>query len=461
MLRRFNMINLKTLLSSLGYDEIKIKAIARVLLLTNDEGRNTFATALHLLGSKHSVDIQWINCAKVSNSYTREEQKKQEIWLDKIKESNIVNDIKACLLNSNDPLTLIQYDFNCNPQTLFEVLVCLTQLQFNIGSKFNRFNDDADYDEFGKKSIINDNPMSIVEDLGLTKPKTYQEEDGELKSIFLHAGSEITLVKRLKIIKELLSKQKNKLTIYYFTNPRGLSKNETSTAKIIAKWIEPNDLQQQVKIAHTIQMDWRKTPLDWHNGLNLLKKRIVELLKLDKFPSAPMEEIYDDSYDLAAKHEERDSLNNAWPHTGHLLNYLASELQIADKVNITVVPVPGTLVEDIYKPNQTKELVEALLRDHKCNVLSNETIYAVSDNSVTYSAGTQDLIFKLVLVKYGYKTKKLITYHDSLQKNQIYFERILKEVANEFHTLYETGLNLEDLCNMKDNRTIEPQTIRA
>lgn len=438
------MSTIRNTLQLLGYSESRIEATAKLLLITNKSGVNAFENFVNLITQNDVAQgkMAWLNLA---SEIRISEKDIPSNWL-----INTVN------IWQDEELTrsVLDHEFNCTNHQLLKFLVSLTQLQFILGSRFEIFSGITNIYELDNSQTVSFAIRRLVKDLEFSNERKYLEEDGEIKSIFLHAATEKALATRISIIKEIVMKQEEPLIVYYTTNPRGLSKAEASTPEILASWFT-SDYPLRLNIANTIKDIFSRKDInfDWFNGLDKLRRIILESvntnfgLQLLEFPSAPSNEIYPPIYDETAILDgNRDPLNNKWPHVGHLINYLSHKAGLSsEKIHVKVIPVAGMVVDGRYKPAQTKELIEAFFTQREREFSETNMIYAVSDNSVSYSAIRQDTMLKLLAKNFKNESATIITYYDSICSDQIDFERITKEVAAQFYTHYELNSDIESV----------------
>ncbi|STX28498.1 Uncharacterised protein [Legionella beliardensis] len=113
--------------------------------------------------------------------------------------------------------------------------------------------------------------------------------------------------------------------LYFLTGPRGVFNHEKSLAAILAHWLNKPNRKQAIATLlnqHKNSCD----PLQWHQNLSGLKKKILEGVGLQKWPEAQQSYYYlhQDKYDLAAKLAGREPLNclgGAWPVAADLGAY--------------------------------------------------------------------------------------------------------------------------------------------
>lgn len=448
------MLSLRSLLQRVGYSENEIIGIAQLGLLPFRDGTiNMFGhfNNLYICTDPDALDIRektWIKdiaSLEVTPDKIPLEWQDSSLW----EHDSTVNQ-------------LLDYEFNLSEAELFKVLVGLTQLQFFLNARFKVFKGSTNQYELDNIQDMRAPVQKLIKRLGFCDSREYILADGVIKSVFVHAASEVALTPRLQILDVIVKSQVNRVVAYYATNPRGLSIHESSTAEILANWFTKNiDLQKNIA-EHLKELfnGFKSLKLDWFNALDVIRDKILisinEEFKLDltSFPRAPGGETYHPAYDKAAELEKRDSLKNSWPHVGHLLCHLSQKLNIdLTKVHFEIIPVCGMMVDSRFKPAQTLELVHEFLATIK---LDEKRIICISDNSISYGSRRQDLIMKLILQNVGREHSEVITYYDGLDPQKADLERIGKEVAARFNEQLPHIEELMKLDSIKQNLVNQP-----
>ena len=429
------MSTLRGILQRAGYSAPKIHGISQLLLIPIGDGTNVFSNFASLLTRGETIGDRERLQIKNNMALGVSLETFSPHWLQ-----------DTSLVWQNEQLIddLLDHEFDLSEVELFKLLVALTQLQFILNSRFKVFSGTTNMYELDTKKDVSFAVQRVVQLLGFCNSREYSAADGLVTDIFLHAATESAMMPRLLLIEAMSKQLETPIRVHYATNPRGLSKSESSTAEILSRWFtEESELQPRIASHIRAIFSDKSLKVDWYSGLNQLRAILLDSINatfslgLAEFPSAPGGEVYPPIYDQTAVVDgNRDPLNNRWPHVGHLLNYCASKLNLdPSMVRLNVIPVPGTVVDGKYKPAQTTDLVKAFFSATSSDVnTGGNKLYCVSDNSVSNGADRQHLIVELQLKKMGSKTD-VITYHDALDPKEIDFERITKEVAAQFYEL--------------------------
>jgi hypothetical protein len=422
-------------LHRLGYSDRKISGIAQLFLMEDENGRNSFDNLVALLGKEtlSPQESRWVSVIKTLENPLVIPTEWQSTQVGRVWQSQ---DVINNLLHRDDV-------FLMSPVNLFKCLVAISQLQFCVKSpKFGNVTGITNFYELDDRKEVSFAMQQLVKRLGFCDRREYTEEDGDVDVIFLHAATELAVMPRLKTLVDVAARQSHPVTVYYASNPRGLSKTEESTAEILASWF-PVDSQLQPQITQCIQaiFDDKSFKPDWFCDLNQLRARILAAvneqfgLMLTEFPSAPDQEPYPPEYAKAAAMERRDPLDNKWPHIGHLLCHLSQKLQLdTTRIQIQQILVTGVMNGTKYIPCKTWDMLDVYLKDYVTPGVKK--LFYISENSVAHSASRQGLMASLMQQKYGIEAE-CITWHDALESSHFETARIFREVAAELHTIQE------------------------
>ncbi|MCH9757407.1 MAG: hypothetical protein K0U37_09495 [Gammaproteobacteria bacterium] len=448
------MATINTIFKKLGFSSDYIQSLVSACLYVGDpSSSNAFEGSL----------------AKISSSNS-------EKWASKLVNMSVTREVfpEVCFVSYNEWQSkarineISDHEFDLSEMELFELIVCLTQLQF-YGTKFSDFSGSTNIYENDEQTFVPPAVRNLFSGLGFTETK-FPETSSKIDAVFLHAATEGALIPRLKTLEEIL-KQHPHVPVYYVTNPRGLGISEGSTSKILATWFSDEKAKQDLiseeiqSLFSSIRMRDQSQQLDWWNNLNALQKEILDVVnplleeKLDKFPSNPEVGIhYSEEYDQASGMEKRDLLMESWPIMDHFFDYHLGE----KRIDLRVLPVVGKLINvsnnegeiTRYIPARTEDLLEAFFKDFS---IGSEPVFIanISDQSVSLAGFRQCLMTDLMLESMDYRDKAtFLPAYDALLQDTFNLERGLKEIAATIHTWYTVGNDKLSILLSNDKRVI-------
>lgn len=217
--------------------------------------------------------------------------------------------------------------------------------------------------------------------------------DKEIKHVVIHGCIDRYAKARIEFIKQFQG------NIYYLTNPRGLFNDEESLSKLIATFFKlpenENDIQQVLN-KHKNGNDQK----NWKQNLSELKNEILLAIGQKSWCEAKEGWYYHgrELYDLQAKNEGRESLQD-WPVAMDMVDYyLTQHINGEKRQRITLIPVLAIGKNGRIANTEDSVLAWHEQYDKKIATHQNEKIPVVfvSDN-LLHGIEYQDIIVKSTL----------------------------------------------------------------
>lgn len=426
-------VNISTLLSLLGFSENQQYGIASILL--------------------HK------KCFNPDFSKFIFDEKNKEKQLKHMEDSKLVFDQVnnvSTLVELDDPLKLLDFNFDLNLKQLLTFLVDITQLhllgQFDVTSTGNNRYEEMEY-------LSSDHSETkIIECLGLTGEKNWTSEN-TIKHVFVHGGTENALRARLDHAFKNIQKfgDDDKVYIYYATNPRGIFPFESSILGILThhfisqnQCLDKRDFGQVIQTIDNALKELNQMKVNWTTKPDGVTKSIDVIMRHMRreysdyivWPKFPVHKrFHPEYYNETSILEGRESIFEKWPTAIDLVECIVDEkcqLYGIHPTRIKIVPhlVKGVVKDGKYFIANTVSTVISF-RDEYKDKLSSELMAVVTDNSVSFAADRQNY----ETIKAFGKDIPYILIHDAVLKDKVNFELVCQQVAK---TLYSMKLEFKE-----------------